>query len=63
MSLSKAAVSNGAAGICGGEPDKFGSVVKEVLFRGGPAAAEVVGDLEALAPRAWLDKGCEWNDH
>ena len=54
VSFAKMAEVMGALGIRVDDPAKIGPAVKQALASGRPAVVEVVGDIEALAPRAWV---------
>lgn len=54
VSFATIAESMGALGIRVEDPAEIGSAVKKALASGRPAVVEVMGDIEAMAPRAWV---------
>jgi acetolactate synthase I/II/III large subunit len=54
VNFAKMAEVMGALGIRVDDPAKIGPAVKQALASGRPAVVEVVGDIEAMAPRAWV---------
>jgi acetolactate synthase I/II/III large subunit len=54
VNFAKFAEGMGALGIRVEDPAKIGPAVKQALASGRPAVVEVMGDIEALSPRAWV---------
>jgi len=52
-SFAEMAKTMGAVGIRVEDPADIGAAVKEAFASGRPAIVEVIGDIEALAPKAW----------
>jgi acetolactate synthase-1/2/3 large subunit len=55
-SFAKLAEAMGGLGIRVEDPAEIGPAVKKALAANRPAIVEVVGDIEAMSPRAWLKK-------
>lgn len=56
VSFAKMAECMGGLGIRVEDPAEIGPAIKKALASGRPAIVEVVGDIEALAPTAWVAK-------
>ena len=54
VSFAKIAESMGALGIRVEDPAEIGPAIKKALASGRPAVVEVMGDIEAMSPRAWI---------
>ena len=56
VSFAKMAECMGGVGIRVEDPAEIGPAIKKALASGRPAIVEVIGDIEALAPTAWVAK-------
>lgn len=54
VSFAKMAECMGGVGIRVEDPAEIGAAIKQALASGRPAIVEVMGDIEALAPTAWV---------
>lgn len=54
VSFAAIAESMGALGIRVEKPTEIGPAIKKALASGRPAVVEVMGDIEAMSPRAWV---------